>query len=168
MGFVIRKMRKKDIIQVRHVAKTSWNATYAGIIPIEIQKKFLENAYSDKTMKRRLKHTNLFVAEDIGKIVGFANFSNVNDEGEVELGAIYLYPEYQGKGIGTALLYKGIQKFAGVKEVHLNVEKNNEIGKTFYQAKGFEVDSEFEDNFDGHILHTLRMVLKVQETMKTS
>ncbi|MFC3041501.1 GNAT family N-acetyltransferase [Virgibacillus xinjiangensis] len=168
MEFVIRRAGKKDIKHIQQVAVTSWNATYKGIIPLEIQKKFLQNAYSAKTMKKRLKHTHLFVAEADDRIVGFANFSDVKERGRVELGAIYLYPHYQGKGIGSALLQEGIDQLGGVEEVYLNVEKQNEIGKNFYHAKGFEQVSEFQDTFDGHILNTLQMVLKVENKAGTA
>ncbi|RDW19737.1 GNAT family N-acetyltransferase [Oceanobacillus chungangensis] len=161
-------MKKKDIPQVQHVARTSWNATYEGIIPRDIQENFLNAAYSDKNMKSRLKHSIVFVAEVDGRIVGFANYSPITSEGTTELGAIYLHPEFQGRGIGTGFLQHGINHFSNVEEIHLNVEKNNEIGMNFYNAKGFEVVSEFEDNFGGHILHTVRMVLKVNKIMSKS
>lgn len=157
----IRNMKKKDIKQVRDVARTSWHSTYEGIIPRAIQDNFLNAAYSKHVMKRRLKETSLFVAEIDGEIIGFANYSEVNGEGVTELIAIYLYPEYQGKRIGTALLEAGMNQLHDVKEVHLNVEKNNRIGMNFYKAKGFEVASEYDDDFDGHILKTVRMVLKL-------
>ncbi|RKQ18862.1 GNAT family N-acetyltransferase [Oceanobacillus bengalensis] len=155
-------MKKKDISQVQHVARVSWNATYEGIIPLDVQNNFLKNAYSDRNMKRRLKYTTIFVAEVNSAIVGFANYSPTSNEGVTTLGAIYIYPEYQGLGIGSALLHTGIEQMGDVKEVQLNVEKNNRIGMRFYRAKGFEKIKEYEDNFDGHILHTVEMALKVR------
>ncbi|MFC7684966.1 GNAT family N-acetyltransferase [Ureibacillus sp. GCM10028918] len=159
MRFFIRKMKEEDIQQVQQVAKTSWNYTYEGIIPSEIQENFLKSAYSDEMMQRRLERSIIFVAEVDGKIVGFANYSPVKEDGKAELAAIYLYPEYQGKGIGTALLKEGFKYLDGVKEIFINVEKENKIGKTFYEAKGFKVVTEFDDDFDGYILRTVRMVL---------
>lgn len=158
---IIRTMHVEDIPQVQDVAKKSWNATYEGIIPFEIQEKFLKVAYNNDRMKQRLERSFLFVAEIDSNVVGFANFSPVNDEGKAELGAIYLYPEYQGKGIGSALLQKGINELEGVEEIYINVERDNEIGKSFYDAKGFQVLKEFDDDFEGHILKTVRMVLNV-------
>lgn len=152
-------MKTEDTKQVQDVAKTTWNATYEGIIPLEVQENFLKSAYSDEMMKRRLERSHLFVALYNEKIVGFANFSPVNEEGKTELGAIYVDPEYQSKGIGSALLQKGITNFDNVKEIYINVEKDNKIGLTFYQAKGFQLVKEFDDEFDGHILKTIRMVL---------
>ncbi|MFI8575394.1 GNAT family N-acetyltransferase [Rossellomorea aquimaris] len=161
MEYTIRKMEKKDINQVQEVARTSWNTTYEGIIPLEIQESFLTSAYSDEMMLKRLEVSSLYVAEKNGKIVGFANFSPVKEEGEVELGAIYLYKEYQGEGIGTALLQEGIKELKGARSVYISVEKENETGTSFYRAKGFTVVSEFDDDLEGHITKMYRMVLSL-------
>ena len=161
MDFAIRKMQKDDIQQVQQVAKTSWNYTYEGIIPPEIQESFLKSAYNDDMLQRRIELSFIFVSEINGKVVGFANFSAVTEGGKTELLAIYVLPKYHGKGIGTALLKEGIKNLEGVKEIFVNVEKDNYIGTTFYRAKGFEFFSEFDDNFEGHILKTVRMVLKL-------
>lgn len=158
---MIRKMIKEDIKQVQDVAKKSWNATYDGIIPHNVQENFLNGAYSDEMMEKRLNGSFIFVAEMANKIVGFANFTAVNGEGQSELSAIYLYPNCQGKGVGTALLQKGIKALENIKEIYIDVEKENTIGKTFYEAKGFKTIKEYDDNFDGHILKTVRMCLSV-------
>ena len=161
MNYKIREMLIEDTKQVQDVAKKSWNATYEGIIPDNIQENFLKGAYNDEMMKKRLIHSLMLVAEVENKIVGFANFSPVNEKGEVELSAIYFYPEYQGYGIGSALLDKGVSNLENLKEIYINVEKDNTIGTNFYKAKGFKIVDEYDDNFDGHILKTIRMVLTI-------
>ncbi|KAB2333312.1 GNAT family N-acetyltransferase [Cytobacillus depressus] len=166
MDYSIRSATIDDFGHIQNVAKTSWHYTYEGIIPRDIQDNFLQTAYNDEMMRRRIERSHLFVGETDGKIVGFANFSSVNDQGEIELGAIYLFPEYQGKGIGTALLQEGINTIQGIREVYINVEKENLTGRNFYEAKGFEVVSEFDDHFEGHLLKTVRMVLKVAGKIK--
>ena len=162
MNITIRKMQYEDTKQVQNIAKTTWNATYEGIIPLEVQNNFLNSAYNDESMKQRLERSILYVAEVDGKVVGFANYSPVRDGGNVELAAIYLNPKFQGKGIGTALLQQAINELEGTKEIYINVEKENKIGMTFYKAKGFEIVKEFDDEFDGHILKTVRMVKKIK------
>lgn len=93
--------------------------------------------------------------------MGFANFSKVKEAGDVELGAIYLLPEYQGYGLGTALLQECIANVDSAKKVYINVEKENDSGVRFYDAKGFKVISEFEDDLEGHRTMMLRMVLAI-------
>lgn len=73
--------------------------------------------------------------------------------------AIYLYPDWQGKGIGTALLQRGIKELDNVNQICVDVEKENTTGKTFYEAKGFQAIKEYDDDFYGHILKTVHMCL---------
>lgn len=161
MGFHIRDMDKTDIKAVQNVAKESWEATYTGIIPLEIQETFLRSAYSDGMMNKRLEVSSLYVAEVSGEVVGFANFSTVKQGNIAELGAIYLLPEYHGEGIGTALLQEGIKNLNGAQSLIADVEKDNKSGVTFYQAKGFQAHSEFDDNLEGLVTKMLRMVLSL-------
>lgn len=119
MSFVIREMIKDDIRQVQDVAKKSWKSTYEGIIPLQVQENFLNVAYNDEMMEKRLNGTLMLVAETDDKIVGFANFTPVNCEGHSELTAIYLNQDFQGEGIGTALLQRGIQKLLNLKEIYI-------------------------------------------------
>lgn len=161
MGFLIRKVTQEDIRKIQSIARKSWHATYEGIIPIDIQENFLNTAYSDQMMERRINYSLVYVAEADQQVVGFANYSPVNESGEVELAAIYIDPDHQGAGIGTALLRKGIKEINGVKAIYIDVEKENKIGKNFYIAKGFTVIKEFDDDFDGYMLKTVRMILEV-------
>ncbi|WAA11311.1 GNAT family N-acetyltransferase [Fervidibacillus albus] len=160
MMYSIRKMKKEDIPHVQHVAKVSWNDTYEGIIPFDVQEKFLQTYYNDTMMEMRLERSIVLVSEMDGKIVGFANFSPVK-KGKGKLMAIYILPPYQGKGIGTSLLQEGISELETVKELYVHVEKDNQIGQAFYNAKGFQKVDEFEEDFEGMKLQTIRMVLKV-------
>lgn len=157
----IKKMNEEDISAVQKVAKVCWHDTYEGIIPNEIQDAFLEQAYSNDMMKRRLERSHLFIAEAEGEIAGFANFSPIKHGNEAELGAIYILPQYQGIGIGTALLQEGIGYLEGVKKLYVCVEAENEKGKAFYNAKGFAALERFEEDFEGSILQMMRMVLHI-------
>lgn len=161
MNITIRKMHYEDTKQVQNIAKTTWNATYEGIIPLEVQNNFLKSNYSDESMKQRIERSIVYVAEVERKVVGFANYSTVRDGGKVELAAIYLYPEFQGKGIGTDLIQQAVKELKGIKEIYINVEKDNKNGMNFYEAKGFEIVKEADVEFDGHILKQVRMVKKV-------
>ncbi|KFM99348.1 GNAT family N-acetyltransferase [Bacillus clarus] len=161
MTYVVREMKQEDISAVQKVAKIAWHDTYEGIIPRAIQDNFLDEAYSDEKMKYRLENTHLFVAEVEGEVIGFANFSPIRLQNEAELGAIYLLPGQQGKGIGTALLQRGITVLKGIRKMYIHVEAANEKGKRFYEAKGFAALEQFEEDFEGHMLQTVRMVLYI-------
>ncbi|WP_226530344.1 GNAT family N-acetyltransferase [Metabacillus niabensis] len=160
MTLHIRRMNEGDIEQVQRVAKSSWHSTYKGIIPEHIQESFVNIAYSDEMLMKRLTETLFLVAEQESNIIGFANFTPLKDEKKVELGAIYLYEEYQGNGIGTELLKTGLEKLQYLKKMYVNVEKDNQSAVNFYKSKGFMIETEYDDVFDGHTLKTVRMMLE--------
>jgi len=162
MKVEIREMQEADIEHVQHVATASWQTTYEGIIPQSIQDRFLDAAYSEHMLRIRRKQSLILVAEVSGEIVGYANYTPVNEAGASELAAIYLLESAQGKGIGSAFITAGIERMPRVKEIHANVEKRNTIGMNFYEAKGFQTIDEFDENFDGHVLKTLRMTFVVE------
>ena len=76
------------------IAKVTWYATYEGLIPEEIQLKFLNTAYSDSSIKLRIDRSLILVVEKEKEVVGYANFSRINENNEAELGAIYIYPKW--------------------------------------------------------------------------
>ncbi|MCP8969351.1 GNAT family N-acetyltransferase [Ectobacillus ponti] len=156
----IRNAVDTDIAQVQYVAKASWHDTYEGIIPMEIQEAFLRYAYSDDIMKQRMQTSCLLVAERGEHIVGFINLSSPDEQKQVELFALYLLPGQQRKGIGKALLLAAIQRM-DASSLYVNVETDNLKGRSFYEKQGFKVVDVFDDDFDGHILKTTRMVLRL-------
>ena len=161
MTIKIRNMQLTDIEAVANVVTKSWHATYEGIIPRHIQNRFLAMAYSKEMLKQRCEKTHVYVATEHENIIGFANFSNVKQDGEVELSAIYLLPTVWGKGIGSQLLAYGIEQLSP-SAIYINLEAENEVGKQFYIARNFQVVEQFEEDFEGHILNTVRMVLKLK------
>ncbi|MGQ4669116.1 GNAT family N-acetyltransferase, partial [Metabacillus halosaccharovorans] len=71
-----------------------------------------------------------------------------------------LYEEYQGNGIGTELLKTGLEELQYLKKMYVNVEKDNQSAVSFYKSKGFMIETEYDDVFDGHTLKTVRMMLE--------
>ncbi len=159
MNSKIRNMTEKDIPKIQNIAKLSWHDTYEGIIPLHIQDNFLEMAYSSSMLEKRLALTKMYVAEFEDQVVGFANFSKPDENGIAELAAIYLLPDYQNLRIGSTLIKHGISQMEGIKFIDVVVEKENKVGYNFYKKFGFVVQDEFEDDFDGHILQSVRMRL---------
>ncbi|WP_372768595.1 GNAT family N-acetyltransferase [Pseudoalteromonas sp.] len=75
-----------------------------------------------------LPNTDTWVAEIDGEVKGFISLMGS------EVGAIFLQPNYHGKGIGKALMDTA-QELLGDLEVE--VFKANKIGRNFYSKYGF-------------------------------
>lgn len=155
----IRTLTEKDIKQVQDVVTLSWNDTYKQSIPYTIQMRFLDEAYSEEALIDRIHHSHFFIAEKNECIVGFANFSCIDDSGQVELGALYLNPNFKRQGIGTVLFETGLERIGDVKRVLVHVEKHNESAQAFYQKMGFTYVKEFTELFYGHPLQSVQLML---------
>ncbi len=135
----VRAAQPADLPAIEAVARRTWAATYAGLIPEDEQRAFLDRAYSQANLALRLQRAErLLVAEDPdGAIRAFAEYWRRND-GQMQLSAIYVLPEAQRRGIGDLLLRRGP---AG--PLLVEVEPGNERAIHFYEAHGFrrETDS---------------------------
>ncbi|ELJ9746469.1 TPA: N-acetyltransferase [Vibrio parahaemolyticus] len=90
--------------------------------------------------------SEVFVYEIESKIVGFYALH------ESTLAAIFVFPEFQGKGIGKQLLSHAKAQRAIVS---LSVYKENQASYQFYLSQGFAVVSEQLDEHTGHPEYTM-------------
>ena len=93
---------------------------------------FLKSDFIEKEKKNireiYLPNTETWVYFDQEKVVGFiAMMGN-------EVGAIFLLPEYHGKGIGSQLMNHVAQLH---KTLEVDVFEKNSIGRAFYERYGF-------------------------------
>ncbi|EGQ8015503.1 N-acetyltransferase [Vibrio cholerae] len=89
----------------------------------------------------------VFVYEIESKIVGFYALYENN------LAAIFVFPAFQGKGIGKQLLSHAK---AQREILSLSVYKENQASYQFYLSQGFTVISEQMDEHTGHPEYTMR------------
>src|SRR5699024_1115142 len=113
MNIYIRTLTKNDIKNVQEVVTLSWHDTYKQIIPLDIQKRFLNETYSEDTLMERIHNSHFLIAEKDNQIVGVGNFSILYDSGQIELGALYLHPYSKRQGIDKQLFHKVVDEIEG-------------------------------------------------------
>ncbi len=89
-----------------------------------------------------------YVFESDSKVVGFYSLYENN------LAAIFVHPEFQGKGIGRQLISHAKKQKVSLT---LSVYKENEDSYQFYLSQGFTVISEQTDELTGHQEYTMRI-----------
>ncbi|MDA8373775.1 MAG: GNAT family N-acetyltransferase [Actinomycetota bacterium] len=144
---MIRAARQADAEGIGTVHVRSWQAVYHGHFPQD----FLDRldpaerakgwrAYLGKEMGER---ESLLVSEVDGGIAGFASSGPAregeDDEGEVR--AIYLLPEYWGRGLGSELMAASLRELAqaGFTKAMLWVLEANLGARSFYEATGWSL-----------------------------
>jgi len=147
-----------DVREIQNVARTTWDHTYRESIPESVRAEFVSQAYSGYVLRQRMESNVFLVAAEGEEILGFADFRSLS-ETEVELSAIYVLPEMQGRGIGERLLEEGIGRFPPRTSFVLRVERDNGRAQRFYEAHGFIRAGQHKDAFYGHEVHEVEMVL---------
>jgi GNAT superfamily N-acetyltransferase len=146
---VIRTATPDDARAVAEVHVGSWRHAYRGMLPDEyLERLSVEQreamwlaAFSDPE-----DSTGAFVAEDDGRIVGFASFGPARDEdappGTGEVPAIYVEPSVLGTGVGRQLFEAVTRALreAGYGRATLWVLETNQRARRFYEKAGWSWD----------------------------
>ncbi len=151
----IRQANVGDAAGIAKVQVDSWKTTYKGIVPNAYLEEMNYENREQLWVQILEKGGVVFVAED--KSVGMIGFSSCGLErtGDYplysgELYAIYLLQEYQGKGIGKALVKPLIDYLTkqGITSMLVFVlEENN--SKFFYEALGAKLIDTVEAEISG-------------------
>ncbi|WP_404460703.1 GNAT family N-acetyltransferase [Sutcliffiella horikoshii] len=142
----IRKAILSDTKGIANVHVESWKTTYANIVPDE----YLNNLTYESREQiwiNSIPNGGVYVAENNeGEIVGFSSGgkerSGKYDGFDGELYAIYILKEYQGQGIGKALIQPIIDELIGMglNTMLVLVLKDN-VSRLFYEAlSGKKID----------------------------
>ena len=151
-----RQIRKEDGYEWYALLSRVWRASYAHILPEEYfdaRDRSVESRAAEFTEELFAGDRKIaYVAEHDGKIVGliFGTLDSNYDyfKGSyADLVAIYIYPEYQGMGIGTAL--KDIfVKWARTKNADryvVGVLKENHKARRVYESWGGRLSEHEQD-----------------------
>ena len=142
-GLTIRLVTHADLPQVAHVARITWDATYNQTIAPENRREFLERSYRPENLADAVDAPGhwFYVAELNQEVVGFGHFLQRYHptQRRAELVRLYVLPEYQHEGIGTAILKTG---FAALAQAHMqqcfvSVQASNTPARKFYEGHGF-------------------------------
>jgi len=107
---------------------------------------------TEESLKAKLTNPDLkiFVAEEAGRILGFASLKKI-DSGVAELSGIVVLQSLVGRGVGTEL-FKVVREFAVAESYHKIVVKTelfNEMAIAFYKKLGFVESKETIEHIEG-------------------
>ncbi len=147
MNIKIRRSIPNDVYGIRDVQRETWLKTYPnkkeGITVEDIIEKFKVDRIPEgkkKIEEKKKKYykdrnTGAWVAEDEGKIIGFC--TAIKEGRHNRIGAIYILPAYQGKGLGKRLIEKAFSWLGDKKDILINVARYNKQAISFYKKFGF-------------------------------
>lgn len=134
-----RKAQIADIAGIQRVAAECWHATYAHIFTAQFINDFLTDAYSTAGLTGAVQNEQaIFVVAKAGEqVIGYGHGGP--GRSAAMLYRLYLLPAYWRQGVGARLLGLVEAWFSerGVAGYFCHVHSQNEVGKAFYQKRGF-------------------------------
>ncbi len=138
----VRSARPEDLKEILNVINTTNRPFYKGIVPPE---RFKDPFRSDEELKEEFKRKDFYVCELEGQIVGVAAFetstTHLTKVGTVT--RMYVLPEFQRKGIGTALITEIEEKAKGegIEEILIPTDPQASWAVSFYKLLSYsEID----------------------------
>lgn len=140
---MIRKYTSNDVESVVDVWSQASVQAHSFLSP-----EFVVKAQRD-LRKVYLPVTETWVYEIDDNIVGFISMLNN------EIGGLFVLPQFQGKGIGAALVNFVASKFS---ELEVEVFDRNSIGRGFYEKYGFKLVKIYFHNESNETVRRLSFV----------
>ena len=145
-AFIVRRCRPRDISALSKLLKVCWHATYDQMLGRDqavqagrhLHSKFNLGLCIARSLLSRESTVLAATHDDVQ--VGHA--MGQRDGDEIILYSLYVHPEWQRKGIGSALLDAVIAHHPEAKAIRLEVLKDNAAAIAWYRTKGFETYGE--------------------------
>lgn len=145
---VVRTATEADLDAVLEIGHVCWRATYTPIAGAEYVERGLAGWWTPETNRPAIAEGRVLVGELDGRVLGMTSTSVVDDL--VVVWRLYVLPEAQGHGLGTALL-DAVEAAApsGVVGLRLSHLEGNDRARGFYEHLGFVATGEREPDTIG-------------------
>lgn len=143
MSIQVRAAAVDDAPIIERIARETWADTYTGLIPENVQTRFLDRAYAPESLREAIRRPEswFFVAERDGEVIGFAEYAPRSEE-KVDLLRMYVLPAEQRAGAGAALLKAGLDAIRDADGEYTTVIAGVEVGNDkairFCEKHGFK------------------------------
>ncbi len=142
MDILLKKMETDEETRGKaYVHWKSWHEAYPGLVSDD----YLDKLTLEKCEKIAYSWPdNIIVAKEDNRVIGFVGFGNRGNEAPDtgEIFALYVLPEYYGKGVGRKLMEAGLEQLKDYPQVCLWVLRENKRAIRFYRKLGFVTDGE--------------------------
>ncbi len=136
------------------LGRETFSVTFGHMYPPEDLQTFLDESHNPARIRTLLADParSYQVAEVGGRLVGYATVTPAKlplhdrPEPALELGQLYVLPDWLGAGVGPALMDWAMDKaqMGGARSIVLSVYSENIRAQRFYQRYGFEKYADYE------------------------
>lgn len=160
----VREATVDDVSGIHRVAERGWNAAYDDLLSEDAIDAALTEWYDPEATREMVRRDDVasFVADEDG-VAGYVSGGSAGEPGVATLGAIYVDPGRWDEGVGSSLLSRFeawcLERDLGV--VECEVLAGNDLGTSFYRARGYEAVEARESELFGDAVEELRFRRRV-------
>jgi GNAT superfamily N-acetyltransferase len=167
MNLKIIRATVDDVEDISYVHARSWQAAYSGIVPQDFLDEFTPEKRAElgrKVMPARPEEYYISYLDEtpMGMFIIGSSLQEDTLPHSGEVFALYLLPEYWGKGYGRLLMDYAVMHLYELSyhDIFLWVLEDNIRARTFYEKYGFVFDGIKKEIVIGKPLIEIRYVLK--------
>lgn len=142
----VREATTEDLDAVIHVGVTTWRATYPPITGEAYVEEGITKWWAPDAVLPGIRAGTVLVAEVDDRVVAMASYSLFEDH--LMLWKLYVLPDSQGAGAGSALLTEVIAR-AGDRPARLTHLVGNDRAHGVYERLGFIETTKVPSPIDG-------------------
>lgn len=147
----IRRFKEEEAKEVSNLIRNTIRISNTKDYPLELMELLIETETPEHVLERA-SWTHFYVAEDEGRIVGCGAIGPFwGKEDESGLFTIFVHPEYQGKGVGRAII-ETLEKdeyFLRAKRIEIPASIT---GVPFYLKMGYHFKNGIKEPDDEHLI----------------
>jgi ribosomal protein S18 acetylase RimI-like enzyme len=158
----IRELQKDDIPALAKLAAKTFTETFGHSFTPEELEKQIEETRSEPYFRSVTNGDTILVAIIDDELAGYVQLGDVNVDvqgvkprpGDQAVNAIYIHSDYQGQGIGRALMDAAFEhpRFQKAENIFIDVWDENNPAVDFYLKYGFGIVGKCDVTVDGKVV----------------
>jgi ribosomal protein S18 acetylase RimI-like enzyme len=134
----IERAGVEDVDSIRRVLSETWMDTYGRHLSRAAIERVTTLWHDAELLRSQIERPGDYfaVARAGGKIVGLITVVVVGEQ-ELHLPRLYVHPEHQRRGIGSALLNAALARYPAAHTIRLEVERRNAKGLSYWLEQHF-------------------------------
>src|SRR5262245_40729288 len=155
----IEKASVTDVKAIQAVLRATWLDTYSPYLAQATLDEVTTVWHDAALLEARIRDTNVFFAvakRPDGEIAGLVT-AQCRTPGDLFIYRLYVRPDLQHQGLGTALYQATLSAFPGTRRVRLQVVANNQKGFAFWRKLGFTESGKHDETVAGETIRVTEM-----------
>ena len=147
-----------EISKIRELAHSIWHEYYPSIIGLDQVEYMLKKMYSEQAMAEQMQNGQQFYLLNANESnCGFLAVSK-EGEGRYFLNKFYILSNVRRTGLGKAAFALLLEKYPDLRELRLQVNRQNVVAINFYFKAGFVIEKSADfDIGDGYFMNDFIM-----------